>query len=205
MNFKKIIPLLAVAASLTALGSAGSAAAEAQPLELDPCVSQPANETLWLGANIPQVAAWSVGQYWLNSCPMFIVDVQVPVNSSGGPGFTRSFSLAAENAYSSTFEWAWHYRHCTEWKEITRVYRKNTAQTGYTYLGETGFRGVHDPARESCRLIPLEDSYDPWPSVLHPPAAGVTTYRVLTAGWFQRDSWREYPSRLVRAKHFRTL
>ena len=197
MKLKKLISTTAALAALVVLASAGAAAAN--PL-VDVCATVPADATLWLGENTPKVEANSGGLHYWNTnnwrqCDKFVVDVQVPSNSSGGPGFLPAFTIATPTPALTP-------GYCQYFWEETFVYH------GFKQLGHVAFY-----ARErfdgTCRVIP--SSYyksEPWPSSFTPPKTRVTTYRVATSAKYDSGSpwvpnW-DLPV-LVRAAHLPAL
>ena len=195
MSLKTFLPVVAAVIALATLGSGGTAAAS--PTD-DPCMVGPADVTLWLGQDIPKVEANAYFNYGAPTrpCKHFVVDIQVPYNSSGGWGFTSAFSIEVDAAF--------YLPNCDHRRQWTFVYRKNAGQASLNYLGHVGLYGG-DGVNCVMHAIPQHD--DPWPSSFTPPNARVTTYRVLSTAWYGGWSWQ--PSELmaprVRATHLRVL
>ena len=127
MNLKKLkdqirlvrfVPVAAAVTVLAVFGSGGAAAADdsiPDPI-VDPCLLVPADATLWLGQGIPRVQATAPESYPAHSrpCKRFVVDIQVPANSSGGWGYTSAFSIEILG------------QGCSDtWKRGDYVYRKS--------------------------------------------------------------------------------
>jgi hypothetical protein len=191
MNLKKVIPTTAALAALVVLASAGAAAAN--PL-VDVCATVPADATLWLGEGTPKVEASSgdlnYTGYW-RPCDKFVVDVQVPSNSSGGAGFLPAFTIETPTPTPTP-------GYCYDFVQKTSVYR------GLKHLGHVTFYAA-ERYDGTCRVIPISNESDPWPSSFTPPKTRVTTYRVVTTADYP-DLWCDCALPvLVRAAHLPAL
>jgi hypothetical protein len=220
MNAKKLIPVLAAAAAIAASASSTGHAGLVEPLPFDSCLTQAPDAALWLGSNTPRVEVSSTSvwpeveypetesvspggiAYGYRGCKKFIVDLQVPSNSSGGPGFRPAFSIGATPPVFDSGGW------CDVFGQLTSVYRKNAGQSTFTHLGGRAKVGSSDPAGGDCVLSvytgPGADA--PYPASFLPPKARYATYRVLSFGYFA-GGWlgTYFAPQTVWAAHLPTL
>jgi hypothetical protein len=217
MKLKIIFSLLVAIGALAGLVSSGASASTGELIDL--CLTAAADATLRLDAGVPAVQADSTALGWFDDgaagflefgagyadpsrpCRNFIVDIQVPADSSA-PGFLPSLELTAGDVDRSDLNECPGVR--------TSVYRKDDPkQSSFTYLGSEDLGGKWVDG-EGCVMVPWPGN-NPWP-VLNPPARGTATYRVVTKasqyikchGWCGPDG-RLYLHRWVRAGHLTAI
>src|SRR4051812_36921315 len=95
MNRPTLLTILAVLfAGLLGPSLATYAAPAPSPQPQPSCLSVNASQTLTLGPNTPSVYVSALDDgYVTTGCHRFVVDVNVPGTSSGGPGYVRSFNF----------------------------------------------------------------------------------------------------------------
>lgn len=220
MNLKSIIPLVAAMVTLAAFTSSGGSAATSTLIDpgslIDAaCLTGTADKTLLLGAGVNGVSASSESLGFsvaydgagygsrYRRCRSFVVDIEVPSNSSA-PGYQRAFKIEAVNAAPWAADpdfWAM----CDGREEATFVYRKHPSQGGFKLVAKKILHGTVSGGQ--CVMQTVSNV---WPSSFSPSKASTLasteTYRIVTRASDRfRTNWTEigvlYWHRLVVAAH----
>lgn len=189
--------LLALAALAAVAGTlAGGARAQVVPI-FDFCKTAAPHATLNLGPGVPFVEATSAGgTYGSGLCPRFVVDIGVPTNSSGGPGYADMFTVGGGYADLATGSplggLPLSQIECANYTGYLRVYRKSILGGDFTTLGGGVTHGAWMPGGglfgPYCAIVKAPSFVDL--PAYNPPSFFGVVYRVAI-GAKVGASWRQ--------------
>jgi hypothetical protein len=194
--FRRLVSLLAAVVAVAAVAGAAAEQARGQ-FFFDFCKTAAPHATLNLGPNVPSVQATSAGgTYGSGLCPRFVVDINVPTTSSGGPGWFDSFTVGGGYADlatgSSLGGLPLSQIECANYTGYLRVYRKSILGGDFTVLGGGTTHGTWIPGGSIfgpyCAIV-KSAGYVDLPAYNPPSFVGVV-YRVAI-GAKVGASWRQ--------------